>query len=86
MNGEDGTIRINPTNQVIIKNTELDGPEPAFETMDQLPYFVEQVSSFASAIIKGESVPVPCEDGFTALRIAQAALKSLQNKKAVQIR
>jgi predicted dehydrogenase len=54
--------------------------------MDQLPYFVEQVSSFASAIIKGESVPVPCEDGFTALRIAQAALKSLQNKKAVQIR
>ncbi len=83
--GEDGTIRIDPSRQPSIKNTELDGIEPTFEEIDQFPFFVEQVSAFAKAILNDTLIPIPIEDGLSALRVACAALKSLQSGKIIHL-
>ncbi|MFX1284272.1 MAG: aminotransferase class I/II-fold pyridoxal phosphate-dependent enzyme [Promethearchaeota archaeon] len=83
--GEDGTIRIDPSKQPSIKNTELDGSEPTFEEIDQLPFFVEQVSAFAKAILNDNPSPIPIQDGILALRVACAALKSLQSGEVIHL-
>ncbi|MFX0015675.1 MAG: aminotransferase class I/II-fold pyridoxal phosphate-dependent enzyme [Promethearchaeota archaeon] len=85
IHGEDGSIRIDPSMQPSIKNTELDGPEPTFEETDQLPFFVEQVNSFAKAVLMDEEPPVTIIDGILALRVARAALESLQSGKVIYI-
>jgi predicted dehydrogenase len=81
--GEEGTIRIDPSQQPSQKITELDGIEPNFEELDMLPAFVDQVSSFAKAVLDDEPVPVSFSEGLSALRVARAALKSLQQNKIV---
>ncbi len=83
--GEEGKITINPSQQPAMKSTELDGSEPAFEELDQLPAFVDQVGSFAKAVINDAAVPVPAIDGFKSLRIARAAFESLQSGKIVHV-
>jgi dTDP-4-amino-4,6-dideoxygalactose transaminase/predicted dehydrogenase len=85
INGEDGTLRIDPSKQPIDKITELDGPEPAFEEIDQLPWFVDQVSTFAKNILNDQPVSIDIEDGRSALRVARAALESLQTEKVIHI-
>ncbi|MFX0084460.1 MAG: Gfo/Idh/MocA family protein, partial [Candidatus Hodarchaeota archaeon] len=85
INGEDGTIRIDPSKQPTEKITELNGSEPAFEEIDQLHAFVDQVGSFASAIIKDETVPIPFIEGLKALKVAHAALKSLKTGNVVYL-
>ncbi|MHA2202481.1 MAG: aminotransferase class I/II-fold pyridoxal phosphate-dependent enzyme [Candidatus Hodarchaeales archaeon] len=84
--GEDGTIQIDPSKQPAIKNTELDGPEPTFEELDQLPFFVDQVGTFAKAILNDEEVPIPITDGVSDLRVARAALESLQSGNVIHLK
>ncbi len=83
--GEDGKITITPSQQPAMKSTELDGSEPAFEELDQLPSFIDQVGSFAQAVINDAAVPVPAFDGIKSLRVARAALESLQSGKIVYV-
>lgn len=83
--GEEGTIRIDPSQQPSQKITELNGIEPTFEELDMLPAFVDQVSSFAKAVIDDEPVPVSFSEGLSSLRVARAALKSLQQNKIVYL-
>jgi len=83
--GEEGTIRIDPSQQPSQKITELNGVEPTFEELDMLPAFVDQVSSFAKAVLDDEPVPVSFSEGLSALRVARAALKSLQQNKIVYL-
>ncbi|MFX1516490.1 MAG: aminotransferase class I/II-fold pyridoxal phosphate-dependent enzyme [Promethearchaeota archaeon] len=83
--GEDGTIHIDPSKQPAIKNTELDGLEPTLEDLDQLPFFVDQVSAFARAVLNDEEVSIPLTDGLSALRVARAALQSLQSGNVVHL-
>ncbi|MHA1215514.1 MAG: aminotransferase class I/II-fold pyridoxal phosphate-dependent enzyme [Candidatus Hodarchaeales archaeon] len=83
INGEDGKIVIDPSSVTSLKVTELDGREPSFDEIDQLPQFVRQIDTFAQSIINDIPVPVPLEEGITALKIAQAALKSLQTGRIV---
>ena len=83
VHGEEGTIQIDPSKQPASKNTELDGLEPTMEELDQLPFFVDQVSTFARAVLNDEEVPIPLTDGLSALRVAKAALQSLQSGKVV---
>ncbi len=85
IHGEDGRIRIDPSRQPSIKSTELDGSEPAFEEIDQLPFFVEQVSTFAKTILNDDPIPIPINDGISALRVARAALESLQSGEVVRL-
>jgi predicted dehydrogenase len=86
INGEDGIIHIDPSKQPSEKITELDGSEPTFEEMDQLPSFVNQINSFATAILNDEPVPISLEEGLNALKIAHAALESLQTGKVIYLR
>ena len=83
--GEEGTIHIDPSRQPAIKNTELDGLEPTLEELDQLPFFVDQVGTFARAVLNDEEVPIPLADGLSALRVARAALQSLKSGTVVQL-
>ncbi len=83
--GEDGIIQIDPSKQPSEKITELDGAEPAYEEIDQLPAFVNQVGAFARALINDESIPVPLEDGMVAIRIANAALESLKTGQMINL-
>ncbi|UCG03186.1 MAG: aminotransferase class I/II-fold pyridoxal phosphate-dependent enzyme [Candidatus Heimdallarchaeota archaeon] len=83
--GEDGTIQIDPSKQPAVKNTELDGLEPTLEEFDQLPFFVDQVGAFAKAILNDEEVPIPISDGISALRVARAALESLQSGDVIHL-
>ncbi len=85
INGESGTIRVDPSKQPSEKITELFGSQPTFDEMSQLPAFVDQVGSFAKAIINNSEVPVPAEDGLRALKVARAALESLKTGKAVEM-
>lgn len=84
--GEDGTIQIDPSKQPAIKNTELNGLEPTLEEFDQLPFFVNQVGSFVKAILNDEEVPIPITDGVSALRVARAALESLQSGDVIHLK
>ena len=81
--GEEGTIQIDPSKQPAVKNTELDGVEPTLEELDQLPFFVDQVSTFARAVLNDEEIPISLTDGLSALRVARAALQSLQSGNVV---
>lgn len=83
--GEDGTIRIDPSRQPSTKNTELDGSEPTFEELDQLPFFVEQVGAFAKAIINDGPIPISITEGISSLRVARAALESLQSGEVIKL-
>jgi len=83
--GEDGTLRIDPSKQPIDKITELNGPEPAFEEIDQLPWFVDQVSTFAKNVLYNQRVSVNITEGISALRLARAALESLQTGQVIHI-
>jgi len=83
--GEEGTIQIDPSKQPATKNTELDGLEPTLEELDQLPFFVDQVGTFAKAVLNDEEVPIPLADGLSALRVARAALQSLQSGNVIHL-
>ncbi|MFX0125127.1 MAG: aminotransferase class I/II-fold pyridoxal phosphate-dependent enzyme [Candidatus Hodarchaeota archaeon] len=86
IHGEDGTIQIDPSKQPAIKNTELDGLEPTLEELDQLPFFVEQVGAFAKAVLNDEEVPISITEGISALRVARAALESLQSGSIIHLK
>ena len=51
--------------------------------LDQLPFFVDQVSTFARAVLNNEEVPITLTDGLSALRVARAALKSVQSGQVI---
>ena len=83
--GEDGVIHIDPSKYSSEKNTELNGPEPTFEYLDQLDEFVDQINEFAKAILYNQSVPVSLKDGLNALTVACAALESLKTRTEIKI-
>ncbi|MFX0090588.1 MAG: Gfo/Idh/MocA family oxidoreductase [Candidatus Hodarchaeota archaeon] len=85
INGEDGTIRVDPSKQPSEKITELFGSQPSFDEMSQFPAFVDQVGCFAKAIRDNAPVPVSAEDGLKALKVARAALESLKTGKAIEL-
>ena len=85
IHGEDGIIKIDPSKYSAEKLTELDGGEPAFEEFDQLPYFVEQVEAFINCILTDESSPIPIEEGIRSLRVAVAAVESLNSGKVIRL-
>ena len=83
--GEDGVIHIDPSKHSSEKNTELNGPEPAYDYIDQLDEFVDQINAFAKAILYDQSVPVSIEDGLNALTVACAVLESLKTQREIKV-
>ncbi|UCE14640.1 MAG: hypothetical protein JSV04_05520, partial [Candidatus Heimdallarchaeota archaeon] len=83
--GEEGTIRIDPSKQPAVKNTELNGLEPTFEVIDQLPFFVDQVGTFAKTVLNNTEIPISITDGISSLKVARAALESLKTGKVVKL-
>ena len=85
INGEDGIIRIDPSKNIAEKLTELNGREPAFDELDQLPHFIDQVDTFARCILDDKPSPIPLEEGIKALKVALAALESLTSGEVIQL-
>ncbi|WP_455463301.1 hypothetical protein, partial [Candidatus Hodarchaeum mangrovi] len=83
--GEDGVIHIDPSKHSSEMNTELNGPEPIFDYIDQLDEFVDQINAFAKAVLYDQSIPVSIEDGLKALTVAYAALESLKTQKEIKV-
>lgn len=86
--GTEGTVRIG-----YLRETPITMMSPNSIAHDTVPYFMErfekaytrQLRDFAVNLLEGRPAPITIDDGIEALKVAAAAARSYEEKKAVAV-